>query len=175
MPQVQILSLRLKDFGTQISESFFCVQADLTFPLFYGTMCPVFSAAERNCDMTRHELEVYIESTFGITPDYPFTGDFVTAVFRHPGNRKWFAVAMRIPRTKLGIPEDGFIDVVNVKCDPEILHSFHGQPGIYPAYHMNRNHWLTVILDGCVTEDTMGFLLGISYDLTKSKKNNKSR
>ena len=169
---IAIRTKRLWDANLRV---FFCVQADLTFRLFYGTMCSVFFSAERNCDMTRHELEAYIESAYGITPDYPFTGDFVTAVFRHPSNRKWFAVAMRISRSKLGIPEDGFIDVVNVKCDPEILHSFHGQPGIYPAYHMNRNHWLTVILDGCVTEDTMGFLLGISYDLTKSKKNNKSR
>ena len=123
--------------------------------------------------MTRNELETYIESTFGITADYPFPEDFTTAVFRHPGNRKWFAIAMRIPKTKLGIMEDGVIDVVNMKCDPEILHSFHHQPGIYPAYHMNRNHWLTAALDGHVREDTMAFLLGISYDLTKGKKNYK--
>jgi len=120
--------------------------------------------------MTRTELESYIESVCGISPDYPFTGDFVTAVFRHPENRKWFAVAMRIPKTKLGINEAGLIDVVNVKCDPEVLLSFHGQPGIYPAYHMNRKHWLTVALDGQTDDDTMAFLLGISYDLTKSSK-----
>jgi predicted DNA-binding protein (MmcQ/YjbR family) len=120
--------------------------------------------------MTRTELEAYIESTYGITADSPFTGDFVTAVFRHPGNRKWFAIAMRIPKAKLGIAEHGVIDIVNMKCDPEVLHSFHGQPGIYPAYHMNRNHWLTLALDERVDDDTMAFLLGISYDLTKAKK-----
>ena len=120
--------------------------------------------------MTRLELEAYIESTFGITADYPFTGDFVTGVFRHPGSRKWFAIAMRIPRNKLGMDGDGLIDTVNVKCDPEILRSFHHQPGIYPAYHMNRNHWLTAVLDGRVDDDTMAFLLGISYDLTKGRK-----
>lgn len=120
--------------------------------------------------MIRTELESYIESTFGITADYPFTGDFVTAVFRHPGNRKWFAIVMRIPMTKLGLDKDEMIDIVNVKCDPEVLRSFHSQTGIYPAYHMNRNHWLSVALDGRVDDDTMAFLLGISYDLTKGKK-----
>lgn len=120
--------------------------------------------------MTRTGLEAYIESTFGITADYPFTGDFITAVFRHTGNRKWFAIAMRIPQSKLGMNGAAPIDVVNVKCDPEILHSFHDQPGIFPAYHMNRNHWLTLTLDGCISDDTMAFLLGISYDLTKNKK-----
>ncbi|MBQ7921595.1 MAG: MmcQ/YjbR family DNA-binding protein [Clostridia bacterium] len=117
--------------------------------------------------MNRAELEAYIKETYGISADYPFTGDFVTGVFRHPGSRKWFAIAMRISKTKLGSAEDGAVDIVNVKCAPDILYSFHGQPGIYPAYHMNRNHWLTLTLDGRVDEGTMAFLLGISFDLTK--------
>ena len=123
--------------------------------------------------MTRTELETYIKSQYGILPDYPFAGDFVTAVFRHPDNHKWFAIAMRIPKGKLGIPEDGFMDVVNVKCDPDVLISFRSQDGIYPAYHMNRNHWLTVALDNRTGNDTMAFLLGISFDLTHKKKSTK--
>ncbi len=117
--------------------------------------------------MTRAELESYIEETYGISPDYPFSDDLVTAVFRHPGNRKWFALAMHIPKEKLGIREDGRIDVVNVKCPPEVIESYRGHPGIYPAYHMNRNHWLSLILDGRLDESVLTFLLGISYDLTK--------
>jgi len=123
--------------------------------------------------MTRSELERHIASSYGIAPDYPFGGDPATAVFRHPDNKKWFAVAMHIPQVKLGIEGDGMIDVVNVKCAPEILHSFLGETGIFPAYHMNRNHWLTVALDGCVSDDTAEFLLKISYDLTKTVKKSK--
>ncbi len=117
--------------------------------------------------MTKNALESYIESAFDISPDHPFARYPDISVYRHPGNRKWFAAQMTVPKTTLGINGDGMIDIVNVKCDPEVLRSFRGQPGIYPAYHMNRNHWLTVTLDGRVREDTMAFLLGISYDLTK--------
>lgn len=120
--------------------------------------------------MNRTELEAYIKTVFGVLPDHPFARYPEISVFRHTGNRKWFAAQMTVPKTTLGIKEDGMIDIVNVKCDPEILRSFHGQPGIYPAYHMNRNHWLTAVLDGSVDNDTMEFLLGISYDLTKRKK-----
>ena len=123
--------------------------------------------------MTRAELESYISRNYSIAADYPFTGDCITAVFRHPENRKWFALAMRISKSKLGISDDSMIDVVNVKCAPEVLCSFLGQPGIYPAYHMNRNHWLTVALDGSVSTETIDFLLGISYDLTIVKKKRK--
>ena len=119
--------------------------------------------------MTKKELETYIESMFGILPDHPFARYPEISVFRHSGNKKWFAAQMTVPKTTIGMKEDGVIDIVNVKCDPEILRSFHGQPGIYPAYHMNRNHWLTVALDGRVDERTIEFLLGISYDLTKRK------
>ena len=79
---------------------------------------------------------------------------------RHKGNQKMFAA----------ICERMGNIWVNVKCDPEVLRLFHHQPGIYPAYHMNRNHWLTAVLDGRVDDDTMAFLLGISYDLTKGRK-----
>ena len=124
--------------------------------------------------MTKNELEAYIQSAFGISPDHPFARYPDISVFRHPGNRKWFAAQMTVPKTTLGIKEDGMTDIVNVKCDPEVLRSFLGQPGIYPAYHMNRNHWLTVVLDsapdGRADNGTMEFLLGISYDLTKEKK-----
>ena len=116
--------------------------------------------------MTKNELAVYINSAFGISPDHPFARYPDISVFRHSGNRKWFAAQMTVPKTTLGIQEDGIIDIVNVKCDPEVLRSFLGQPGIYPAYHMNRKHWLTVALDGRVDDRTMEFLLGISYDLT---------
>lgn len=120
--------------------------------------------------MTKHELETYIKSTFGIAPDHPFARYPDISVYRHIGNRKWFAAQMTVPKTTLGMKEDGMIDIVNVKCDPEVLLSFRGQPGIYPAYHMNRNHWLTVTLDNRTDDGTTAFLLGISYDLTKRKK-----
>ena len=119
--------------------------------------------------MTRDELEAYIEENYGVVADYPFTDDLITGVFRHPSNRKWFAIAMHIPRSKLVEGADGYIDVVNVKCDTEVIYSFLGQRGIYPAYHMNRSHWLTLSLDGSVERETIEFLLGISYDLTKPK------
>ena len=120
--------------------------------------------------MTKTELEAYIESAFGISSDHPFARYPDISVYRHIGNRKWFAAQMTVPKTTIGIKEDGMIDIVNVKCDPEVLRSFHGQTSIYPAYHMNRNHWLTVALDGHTDNSTMEFLLGISYDLTKGKK-----
>ena len=102
---------------------------------------------------------------------YGYDGDdFVTGVFRHEGGR-WFAIAMNISERKLGRNGDRQIDVVNMKCAPEVIESIAGvEPGIYRAYHMNKTHWLTVALDGSCDDDTILWLMNISYELTIQKK-----
>ena len=119
--------------------------------------------------MTRQELLNHIADTYGITPDYPFEEDFVTAVFRHTGNRKWFAIAMRIPRAKLGLRGEGHVDVVNLKVSPEMIPSLTQEPGIFPAYHMNKSHWVTAALDGTASEEMVAFLTEVSFTLTAKK------
>ena len=69
--------------------------------------------------MTRAELTRYIFDTYSVEPDYPFSDDNVSAVFRHPANRKWFALAMNIPARRLGLPSDARMDIVNLKCTDE--------------------------------------------------------
>ena len=119
--------------------------------------------------MNRLELEKYILDIYGVSPEYPWIKYPFFSVFRHKSNQKWFAVIMTIDKSKLGISEDGQIDVVNLKCDTNILPSMWEQEGIFPAYHMNKEHWLTVALDGSITKNNLKFLLSLSYDLTDKK------
>ena len=123
--------------------------------------------------MTRQELFAHIADTYSITPDYPFEEDFVTAVFRHTGNRKWFAIAMRIPCGKLGLTGEGHMDVVNLKVSPEMIPSLVQERGIFPAYHMNKSHWVTAALDGTASDEMVAFLTGVSFDLTAPKLKSK--
>ena len=119
--------------------------------------------------MTREKFEALVFDTYGVGADYPFEDDLVTGVFRHERGGRWFALAMNIPASKLGLKENERIDVVNLKCAPEVIESIAGiEPGIYRAYHMNKTHWLTAVLKEC-DEDTILWLLGISYELTMPK------
>jgi predicted DNA-binding protein (MmcQ/YjbR family) len=56
--------------------------------------------------MTKQSLFEYCLSTHSTSPDYPFEGDFETAVFRHSGSRKWYAIVMRVSRRKFGFDSD---------------------------------------------------------------------
>ena len=119
--------------------------------------------------MTRDELTRCIFDTYSVEPDYPFPGDNTSAVFRHAGNRKWFALVMNIPAQKLGLPSEGRIDIVNMKCDPVLIGSFRGLPGLFPAYHMNKESWITAALDGSAPDETVKTLLDMSYQATGPK------
>jgi predicted DNA-binding protein (MmcQ/YjbR family) len=73
---------------------------------------------------------------YGVRADYPFEESFKTNVFRH-GNGKWFALAMNIGGRKIGHNGDKKIDVVNLKCAPEVIESLAGiESSIYHAYRI---------------------------------------
>lgn len=119
--------------------------------------------------MNRSEYEKWVEQTYGEIGANPFGDDRSVIVYRHSENKKWFAVTMTVPKSKLGIREEGKIDIVNVKCAQEIIDSMWRQKGIYPAYHMNKAHWLSLALDGSADDGDIEFLTEISHSLTKTK------
>lgn len=116
--------------------------------------------------MERNAFFALVANLCGVEPEYPWEDHPKFAVFRHRGNRKWFALVMDLPRSKLELDGGGMIDVVNLKCDPVLIGSLLTEPGIYPAYHMNKTHWLSAALDGSLPADRLEFLLNRSYDLT---------
>ena len=119
--------------------------------------------------MTRQELTAYLKETYRCTGEQLFARYPSFQVFRHRENKKWFAVIMDIPQRNLGTGGDQQISVVNLKCDTRLIGSFREEPGIYPGWHMNKAHWLTVALDGTAQNEKIKFLLDMSYELTKGK------
>ena len=117
--------------------------------------------------MNRQELAAWLTETYSTTGEYLFARYPSFQVFRHNGNRKWFAVIMEIPRKNLGLAGNGEISMVNLKCDTRMIGSFREEPGIFPGWHMNKAHWLSVALDGTVENEKIRFLVDMSYALTK--------
>ena len=71
----------------------------------------------------------------------------------------------------LQIDREGCADIIDVKCSPLMMGPYLQQPGILPGYHMNKDHWLTILLDGTAEEEIIKELLEISYEMTKGKRN----
>ncbi len=82
---------------------------------------------------------------------------------------------MKVSLTKFGFDDEKIIQVINLKCDPLMSGSLRLQEGIYPAYHMNKNSWISVFLDGSVDIEQIEFLIDMSYTLTSPKRKNKAK
>ena len=119
--------------------------------------------------MTKQQLFEYCLNTYGTSPDYPFNEDFETAVLRHGENRKWYELVMRVSRRKFGFDSDEVIDAVNLKLPTEMFGSFGVADGVYPAYHMNKLHWISVLLPD-TPDDVVRFLVNVSFEATKDKR-----
>ena len=117
--------------------------------------------------MTKQEFFEYCLNTYGTSPDYPFDEDFETAVLRHADNRKWYAIVMHVSRSKFGMDSDEVIDVVNLKLPTEMFGSFGAADGVYPAYHMNKLHWISVLLPDA-PDNIVQFLVNVSFEATKT-------
>ena len=118
---------------------------------------------------TREDVLRYALEQFGTQPEYLWPKSPNDGVLRHQSGAKWYGVLMNLPRQKLGLPGEGTVDILNLKCGPVLLGSLLGKEGYLPAYHMSKGNWVSIRLDGTVPEEDIFWLLGISYDLTRPK------
>ena len=80
---------------------------------------------------------------------------------------------MRLPAERLGI-SGGMLDVVNLKCDPLMIGSLLAEPGFFPAYHMNKERWISAALDSRIPDALLTALIAQSYALTAPRKKRRS-
>lgn len=115
----------------------------------------------------------YAGERFGTVPEYLWARTPECAVLRRRDNSKWYALIMNIPRKYIGLEGDEITDILNVKCDQLMLGSLLQTEGFFPAYHMNKNSWISILLDGTVPERTIFRLIDMSYELAGGKKTRK--
>lgn len=118
----------------------------------------------------RDEILLYVLQQYGTEPEFLWKTHPTYAVLRHPDNQKWYAILMDVTRSTFGLAGEQTISVMNVKCPPDLLNSFLSQSGFFPAYHMNKANWLSILLDGSVDKETILFLLNSSFDLTATRQ-----
>ena len=123
---------------------------------------------------TREAMLRYARESYGTQPDCPFAGDTDSLVLRHEGSGRWFALLMRVKAGALGLPGEGRIDVMNVKTDPALAVSLRGREGILPAYHMNKERWVSVVLGGSVPMGLACALMDMSFEATLRMRKNRA-
>ena len=121
--------------------------------------------------MTIENLIKYVESEYGIKYDTPFKESDIL-IFRQKGNKKWFGAVLPVEKNKITGNESRIVDVLDLKCDPMLRQPLLQNKGVYVAYHMNKVHWISVILEEVSLEEVVP-LVEMSYDLIKNKTKSK--
>ena len=116
----------------------------------------------------KQRLAAFAQEAFGVLPEYLWADSPGCFVLRHPITKKWFAVFMDVSGRRLGLESGEMVSIVNVKCDPLLIGSLLMEEGFFPAYHMNKEHWNSIILDGSIPDQDVKRMIGESYDLCRA-------
>ena len=115
--------------------------------------------------MNREEIFEYVKKQYNTSPEYLWDKYPLYAVLKHNDN-KWYGIIMNVPKEKIGFVWKEEVDVLDVKCSPEMIGGLRKENGFLPAYHMNKENWITILLDGSVNEERIKQLIEFSYELT---------
>lgn len=112
----------------------------------------------------------YAYEKYGTEAEYLWKRDPQSFVLRREDNQKWYAVFMNIKRERIGISGEGTVDIAVVKCEPMLKGTLLAESGVLPAYHMNKDKWITIMLDGSASETIIKGALDMSYELAGKKR-----
>ena len=114
--------------------------------------------------LQRERIIQYAKNRFGTEAEYLWADLPGTAVLRHSASKKWYGLIMDVSPAKLELPGDDPVDILDVKCNTIMIGSLLSGRSFLPAYHMNKNHWISILLDDSVPDDQIFPLLELSYD-----------
>ena len=121
----------------------------------------------------RERITQHIQDTYGTEAEYLWADSPGNAVFRHPARKKWFAAMMHVLPEKLGFRGEEPLNVMDIKCGTIMIGSLLMEKGFLPAYHMNKNHWISILLNDSVPDAQIFPLLELSYDSVAPKRRKK--
>ncbi|RSI83639.1 hypothetical protein D8854_01885 [Streptococcus mitis] len=156
-PQVHMESMRGSFVGS-VREA--CLE------ILYQIRKACFDVQDFICPQTKRIMS-QVQEKFGNQLEYLWEKSPDTAVLRHEGSQKWYAVLMRIPWDRLDKTREGQVEAVNLKNNQ--VADLLLQKGIYPAFHMNKRYWISLALDDSLSDEEVLDLLEISWNLTLKK------
>ena len=112
-----------------------------------------------------------IKEKYGDEPEFEWKKFPGYATFRNKDSKKLYGIIMNINKSKLGEKSTDEVEVINIKLEPDEIEDLLKQDGFYPAYHMNKKSWITIILNDTIADEKIMSLIDKSYLYTVKNKN----
>lgn len=97
------------------------------------------------------------------------------AIFRNSNSRKWYGAIMNIDKSKIEEKASGEVEIMDIKLEATKIEKLLGEKGFYPAWHMNKKSWITIILDNTISDEDIMKLVEESYSYTVTNKANSNK
>ena len=112
----------------------------------------------------------YVKEKYNNEPEFLWEKFAGNAIVRRNDNKKWYLILLTVTKNKLGIDSDEIAEVIDLRVDSNCLQNLIEQGNIYPGYHMNKKHWVSIILDGSLHIEKIFKMIDDSYCLAKKNK-----
>lgn len=109
----------------------------------------------------------YVRDTYHDELEFLWPRFPTNAIFRRKETNKWYAALLVLSKRKLGIASDDIIDIIDLRIAPEDIDSLIDNKTFFPGYHMNKQHWYTICLDGFLPLEEIYQRIDTSYKLAK--------
>ena len=161
---------------------------DLEFDEIYS-LFSVESAIGETVQNIREHVENLLSSILGLADesgkisseviDYcnnKYGENHVNPFKKHPDilamvneKNKWYALLLDVEYNKLNknIDITTKVKILNLKYPTDNISDIIDNQNIFPAYHMNKKHWISIVLDKNIKLETRKELIDISYSLVK--------
>ncbi len=115
----------------------------------------------------RSKIIAYARDKYATEPEYLWQKTPDAFVLRNSKNKKWYALVMRVKKSVLVPDTEGFTDIINLKCEPVTRECLLAEEKAFPAYHMNKKLWISIILDDNIDFQILCNIIDESYELVK--------
>lgn len=114
-----------------------------------------------------NRITALIKDKYNNNPNFEWEKSPGFATFKNSITNKWYGIIMNIDKSKLDKKTNKEIEVIDIKLNPDKIQELLKLDGFYPAYHMNKTNWITIILDDTVSDKEIMDLIDESYTYSK--------
>ncbi len=115
------------------------------------------------------EIIRYIKEKYNDDLEFLWKKFSENAVWRNKTNNKWYGALLIISERKLELESDKIVEIIDLRYSKDKIKEIIDNDKIFGGYHMNKENWITIKLDGSVKTEKIFELIDNSYNISLTK------
>ena len=115
------------------------------------------------------EVIKYVKEKYNDDLEYLWNKFPENAVWRNKINNKWYGTLLIISERKLKLEKDKMVDIIDLRYSKDKIKEIVDNEKIFEGYHMNKDNWITIRLDGSIKTEKIFELIDNSYNISLTK------